>query len=69
MKKEKKIFFPRGKKIIASLILLAIVSFFGTHALMVHQEVEKIKADGGYYAVGEKINEFGLPEIVRKNLE
>jgi hypothetical protein len=69
MKKEKKFFVSRGRKVVATAIIATAIAIFGAHAFTVHQEVKKIKADGGYYAVGEKVNGFGLPEVIKKPLE
>ncbi|MDX9913429.1 MAG: hypothetical protein RBS77_02520 [Candidatus Moranbacteria bacterium] len=70
MKKNHSFLTPFGKKV-ATLATISIVAIFilGAYMKMVRQEVWEIKSDGGYYAVGEKTNEFGLPEMIKKPLE
>lgn len=60
-RKGKRLFFIGG----ASALLLTIMM---ATAMLVHNQVTAIRADGGYFAVGEKTNEFGLPSVVKKPL-
>lgn len=61
-RKGKRFFFIGGAGVLLLTIMMAT-------AMLVHSQVAAIKADGGYYAVGERVNEFGLPEVVKKPLE
>lgn len=68
--KKGNFFTPFGKKVAAlGTVSIVTILILGTYMKMVRQEVWEIKSDGGYYAVGNKLNEFGLPEVVKKTLE
>jgi hypothetical protein len=61
---------PLGKKVaIFGVVVLVAITLLALHAGRVHEVARAIEADGGYYAVSDKLNEFGLPEVVKKPLK
>ena len=61
---------PFGKKVVIfGVIVVVATTLLALHAGRVHDVAKEIKADGGYYAISDKINEFGLPEVIKKPLE
>jgi hypothetical protein len=48
--------------LLAGLIALA-------WGIALHNEAVAIRADGGYYAVGDNLNEYGLPEVIKIPLD
>jgi hypothetical protein len=70
MKKRKVFFTPYGKRVLAtgSFILFACALMIG-HALMVHHQMNLIRADGGHWTVSatEKTVD-GLAAIIWKKI-
>lgn len=68
---KKNIYFtPFGKfSVTATTIFILLIAIGGWYSMAIHKEADAIRVDGGYYAIGSGTNQFGLPEVAKKQLK